>query len=68
MRRKLAAVVAAVVVALGGGVAIAQPAEAQILYKCQKWNWFFGWRVVYTTDFRSYTNSGWTCYCIDQYP
>lgn len=33
-------------------------------YECRTYNWFIGWRVVYTNDWRYYTDRGWTCYCI----
>lgn len=44
--------------------------KAAPLYKCKKWNWFIGWRTIYTSDIGyvvSLMNSGWTCYCVNGY-
>jgi len=68
VKQRILSVLAGTVLAFTGAAVIAPVADAQIMYKCQKWNWFIGWRTVYTTDWRWYTGNGWTCYCINQYP
>lgn len=45
-------------------LAMTSEASAAIMYKCKIYNWFIGWRTVYTTDWRYYQERGWQCYCI----
>jgi hypothetical protein len=66
--KKLFGIIAATVLAFAGVATIAPAPDAsattKIYYECQKYNWFFGWRYVRTTDYFYYQDRGWTCYCI----
>lgn len=78
MKKKLFGIIASTVLVFTSVAVIAPATGAQAttvvsaakgyaaapLYKCRKYNWFIGWRTVYTTDWRSYQNDGWQCYCI----
>jgi hypothetical protein len=75
MRKALAATVLTAAMLIAPTVipaAVSSTANAVTLqYKCQRYDWFFGWRTRYTTDYnyvRELMNSGWTCFCIAQYP
>lgn len=75
MRKTLAATGMLIALLLAPTVipaAVSSTASAATLqYKCQRYDWFFGWRTRYTTDYgyvRELMNSGWTCYCIATYP
>lgn len=75
MRKALTAVLIATAMLIAPTVipaAVSSTASAVSLqYKCSRYDWFFGWRIRYTTDYsyvRQLQNDGWTCYCIAQYP
>ncbi len=75
MRKALTATAIAVAMFMAPTViSVVVPGTANAVtlqYKCQRYDWFFGWRTRYTTDYnyvRELMNSGWTCFCIAQYP
>jgi len=47
--------------------AVGSVAEAvTIQYRCQKYDWFFGWRIRYTTNLDEAIHmmrNGWSCVC-----
>jgi len=45
----------------------ANAASAQIWYKCTKYDWFWGYRENWTTEYwrvLNWQSWGWTCYCV----
>jgi hypothetical protein len=71
MKKTLAAVGMAAAMLLAPTVvpaAVATSASAAIIeYKCQRYDWFFGWRIRYTTNVDEAIHmmrNGWACVCI----
>lgn len=67
MKRRLLGIVTALVLSTATVVAIAPAPDAsasRIYYECRKYSWWWGWSIVHTTEWRYYTDKGYTCYCI----